>query len=258
MSGWRKGATRVLVVLGLLVGFLEMGREAVGIYTYLAVSVADASVVEPDTTSTAMQFVVTLSAPSRDTVTATYMTEDRTASSPDDYVAKSGTVVFHPHQTKQSVSVKVRGDRLNEGRETFVLVLLDSTNAFIGDGLGLGTIRDNDPLPGLATSNVQVEEGDSGTTPAVFVISLSAPSGRNVLVSFNTQNGSAKEPSDYFGTEGTLTFAPGVTSRSVTVLVRGDTEQERNERFFLVLSAPVNGRISDGLGVGKILNDDLQ
>ncbi len=53
-----------------------------------------------------------------------------------------------------------------------------------------------------------------------------------------------------------LTFTPGQTSKTVTVLVNGDTTNEANETFFVNLSGAANANITDGQGQGTILNDD--
>jgi hypothetical protein len=53
-----------------------------------------------------------------------------------------------------------------------------------------------------------------------------------------------------------ISFAPGITSQTVTVVVNGDTLSEANETLFLNLSAPVNAVILDGQGIGTIVNDD--
>ena len=56
----------------------------------------------------------------------------------------------------------------------------------------------------------------------------------------------------------TLTFAPGETTKQVTVLVNGDTTFETDEAFSVHLSNAVNATISDAIGTGTILNDDAQ
>jgi aryl-phospho-beta-D-glucosidase BglC (GH1 family) len=111
--------------------------------------------------------------------------------------------------------------------------------------------------PSLSIGDVQVMEGNSGFTDAAFVVSLSAPSGKTVTVNYSTQDGTATAPSDYTAASGTLTFAPGETSKTIHIQVRGDTVVEPNETFFVNLSSPTNATIADGQGQGTILNDDV-
>jgi hypothetical protein len=77
-----------------------------------------------------------------------------------------------------------------------------------------------------------------------------------VQVDFDTLEGSATGDVDYVSASGTVTFEPGQTEKTVTIEIIGDTLNEADETFFLVLSNPVGATIADGEGVGTILNDD--
>jgi hypothetical protein len=111
--------------------------------------------------------------------------------------------------------------------------------------------------PSVSVSDVTVTEGQTGTTSAVFTVSLSAASAQAVTVDYATANGTAQTPGDFLAANGTLTFAPGETSKAVAVGVVGDAAIEAAEQFVLNLSAPSNATIADGQGVGTITNDDL-
>src|SRR5437899_11348718 len=63
-------------------------------------------------------------------------------------------------------------------------------------------------------------------------------------------------PSDYASETGTVTFAPGETSQTVSVAVNGDNTHEADETFTVDLSNPSNATILDGQGLGTISNDD--
>ena len=151
----------------------------------------------------------------------------------------------------------VLGDALNEADETFVVKLTNPANGVLaGTGQATATITDDDPLPSLAINDVTMTEGDSGTKSFTFTVKLSAPSGRAVTVAFGTADLTATAGVDYQSRNGTLTFNPGVTSLTVTIVVNCDRVPELDESFALDLSAPVNATIADGLGLGTILNDD--
>ncbi len=80
-------------------------------------------------------------------------------------------------------------------------------------------------------------EGNSGTTPFVFTVSMSNASPDPVMVAFSTVDGSATTAdSDYNPTSGTLTFGINETTKLITVLVNGDLKVEGNETFSLLLS----------------------
>lgn len=112
-------------------------------------------------------------------------------------------------------------------------------------------------LPTLSVSDVSVVEGNSGTTNAVFTVTLSAASANAVSVRYATANGTAQAGSDYTGQSGTLTFSPGQTSRTISVPVFGDTAVEPDETFTLTLTAPTAATLARSMATGTIRNDDL-
>ena len=77
-------------------------------------------------------------------------------------------------------------------------------------------------------------------------------------MSFSTVNGTATTSNnDYVAKTGTLTFAPGETTKTITIEVKGDSKRESNETFSLELfAASSNALLPDALGIGTILNDD--
>jgi hypothetical protein len=111
-------------------------------------------------------------------------------------------------------------------------------------------------LPALSINDVSVSEGNDGTTSAVFTVTLSQASSQTVTVNYATADGSAMTAdNDYVGKSGTLTFAPGQTSQTVSVTVNGDYKAEPDEDFFVNLSGAVNASVADGQGRGVILDD---
>ena len=202
-------------------------------------------------------FTVTLSAVSSQAVSVTYATSDVTAIAGQDYTAVSGTLTLPPGTTTQTVVVPVLGDVQDEANETYNVNLSAPVNATINDNLGVGTITDNDATPSLVINDVTVTETNSGSTNAVFTVTLSAVSGRTVTVNYATGNNtSAVAGSDFTSTSGTLTFAPGTTSQTITVPVLGDVLDEANETFRVNLSGATAASIADNQGVGTITDND--
>jgi hypothetical protein len=111
-------------------------------------------------------------------------------------------------------------------------------------------------LAGLSVSDAFVVEGSTGTTFLAFVVTLAPASAAPVTVNVATANGSAIAGSDYTAVSGTLTFTPGVTRRAVFVPVSGDNTWEEDETLTLRLTGATNAAVTDGEGVGTILNDD--
>ena len=222
-----------------------------------SVSIGDASVTEGDTGTTNATFELTLPGPRTQQVTVDYATADGTAVAPADYAPANGTVTFAPGQTSKTITVAVKGDTLDENAETFFVNLSNAANATIAKGQGVATIADNDPQPALSIADVEVPEGDTGTTATVFTVTLAPASGRKVSVSFATADGTATSPADFAPATGSITFEPGETTKQVTVQVKGDDDAEGVEDFFVDLSAPDGAALGDGRGRIRILDDDL-
>jgi hypothetical protein len=224
----------------------------------IALSIDDVQVIEGNSGTVNAVFNVTLLSPSHLTVTVNYATADGTATEGVDYAAATGQLTFLPGVTTQTVTVTVYGDTLEESDETFTVSLSGASNAAISRGTGTATILDDEVQ--LNIGDAVVVEGNAGTVDAVFTVTLSRALSRPVSVQYATADGTATtSDNDYVGIPlTTLTFLPGVTSRTLTVTVNGDTKGEPNERFTVVLSNPVGASIGDGSGLGTITNDDTR
>ena len=106
--------------------------------------------------------------------------------------------------------------------------------------------------------NIQVVEGNVGTSSAmaIFNVTLSASSADTVTVDYATSDMTATAPGDYQSKSGALSFAPGETSKTVTVNVVADVVAEPDETFKLTLSNPSNANLSNAVSVATIANDD--
>src|SRR5262249_52273515 len=150
----------------------------------------------------------------------------------------SGDVTVAAGQTSQTFTVAVLGDRLPESTENFFVNLSGaSSNSLIADAQGVGTILDNEPR--ISINNVSKQEGNKGTTLFVFTVSLPAAYDEAITVKFATADGTATVADhDYQAQSGTLTFAPGKTTLTISIVVYGDKKVEGNETFFVNLSSP--------------------
>lgn len=127
----------------------------------------------------------------------------------------------------------------------------------LGGFVDIGAYESANFTPKLSINDVSITEGNTGTTTANFTVSLTNASSSTITVKYRTADGTAKlAGGDYDATSGTLTFAPGQTSKNITVAVRGDLLKESNETFYLNLSNSTNSIIDDNKGKGTINNDD--
>ena len=128
---------------GATVGASVRAGQATG----AALSVADAQVTEA--AGAAISFTVALGPASASEVTVDYATADGTATAGLDYVHRAGTLTFKPGETTKAVRVAVLDDAIDEGEETFTLILHNPRggNAYLEDAEATGTIRNTDPMP---------------------------------------------------------------------------------------------------------------
>jgi hypothetical protein len=108
----------------------------------------------------------------------------------------------------------------------------------------------------LAINNIKQDEGDSGLRNFVFTVTRSGDTSGTTTVHFATASGTAISSGDFNKTSGTLTFASGQLTRTITVQVRSDTKVEGDETFFVNLSNAVGASITDSQGSAIIDNDD--
>jgi Ca2+-binding RTX toxin-like protein len=228
-----------------------------------ALRIDDQTVNEATGTAT---FTVTLSSPAATEVTVGYTSVDGSATSGSDYGAVSGTLTFAPGELTKTIAVPITDDLVYEGPETFTIQLANpSTNAVIADPLGLGTIMDDgtgtvppgvtptDDRPQASINDVIVNEA-AGT--ATFTVTLAGTATTPINIDYATADGTAKAGQDYTAATGTVTFAPGETSKSITVPILNDAVYEGSETFTVNLSNPSsNALITDPVGLGTI-NDD--
>ncbi len=195
------------------------------------------------------QVTVSLSRAASVPVTVDYTTKDGTALASTDYTTTSGPLNFAVGETSKIVSIPTTADTLDEVDETFAVVL--SNLQGIGVRISTSgsqasvTVRDDDAAPVLSiTPTVRVGEGPAGsTTQASLTVSLSAASSQTVTVAYSTADGTAKAGSDYTAQTSTLSFAPGETSKTLTVPILGDTVTEADETFTLTLASPQNATL---------------
>ena len=122
----------------------------------------------------------------------------------------------------------------------------------LGGGLSV-TVRG--PVT-VSVADAEVDEAVDATLD--FSVTLSRAGGDAVTVDYATSDGTATAGSDYTATSGTLTFAAGATSKTVSVSVADDAHDEGSETMTLTLSNPSPARVklADATATGTINNTD--
>ena len=96
--------------------------------------------------------------------------------------------------------------------------------------------------PGIAAyvEEVVINEGDGLAT---IIVTLSRAASSEVMLDYQTANGTATAGLDFTSTSGTLTIAAGDTSGSFTIPITDDTDNEDLESFWVELSNAVNATL---------------
>ena len=223
------------------------------------ISIDDVSLTEGDSNAKEFTFTVTLDNPSSETITVDYATNDGTATTADnDYVGiTTTTLTFDPGETSKTITVNVKGDTTVETDQTFTVDLSNAVNATIFDAQGIGTILNDDSTPLFEIDDVSITEGNSGTQILSFTVTRSGDTTSAVTIDYATADNTATTgDDDYENTSGTLSFAAGETTKTVSVTINGDTPPEGDDTFYVNLSNASSGTISDSQGIGTIINDD--
>ena len=200
-------------------------------------------------------FDVRLTSPSGLESSVIYATADGTATESADYQGVSGMLIFAPGETFTRVRVRVIADVLDEADETFTLEFSEPTHARIGTFAVTATIEDDDAPPRLSAASASAREDDGEMT---FDVRLSGASGREVSTRYATFDRTAHDGADYEGVSQMLTFAPGETSKQVSVTVIPDVLHEADETFTLEFREPTHTDIETTAVVGTIRDDDAE
>ncbi|HWS90311.1 MAG TPA: Calx-beta domain-containing protein [Pyrinomonadaceae bacterium] len=210
-------------------------------------TVSDARVGEGDSGGPDVTFLVTLSEPSPRTITLNVATQNGTATGGTfaapgvDYEPLQGTYTFPPGTTRGLLRVRVSPDTLAEPDETFSVVFSNPTAVEIEDGVGVGTIVDDDGATftkvRLTASAYTVAEAagrlDVEVTRSGDLLAPSSVGYFSIPFSINLS-----PRTDYTEPAGVVRFAPGESKKTLTVFITDDALREENEQFMLILFEP--------------------
>ena len=186
---------------------------------------------------------VTRSGAATGVATVRFQTLNGTATAPADYTAIDRTLTFSPGVRSLSVPITIVNDALAEGPETVTLMLSNPVGAVLATERTTVTLTIvDDDIAAIQFSAFTYTVGEATATATITVVRTGAL-GTPVTVDFATSDGTATAGADYTAVARTLTFAAGVASRTVTVPITNDTDDEANETVLLQLTNPGPGAI---------------
>ena len=172
-------------------------------------------------------------------------TANGSATAGQDYTATTQTVSWGAGDDgTKTVNVAIANDSGVEVAETFTATLSNPTGgATLGaPATATVTIQDDDAAQGpgrLAFASFGFAAPENGS--AAVTVARTGGSAGAVSVQYATQAGSATPQNDYEPRFGTLHFAAGETSKTVTVPLKNDGQAESVETFGIALSSPGGG-----------------
>ncbi|MDX1907534.1 MAG: family 16 glycosylhydrolase [Bacteroidia bacterium] len=110
-------------------------------------------------------------------------------------------------------------------------------------------------LPAIRIDDAFVQEGNGGANLS-FSVTLDTISAVAITVEYYTREYTAQQGADYSRVSGTLTFAPGNQSQTITVPIIGDEVKEARELMEVYITNPVQATIARSRAIGEIINDD--
>lgn len=180
--------------------------------------------------------------------------------------ALSGTLTFAAGENSKTIVLNVAGDTAAEPDESFAVTLSNpSGNTTITAAQAIGTILGDDAVFGIVGTSWRQAEGTGGTTTYAYTVTRNGGSLGPQSVGWSVAGaaGAGTMPAsadDFAGgvfPAGTVSFAPGETSRLVSFAVVADAAVEANERFVVSLAPPgPGGTLGLAQATGLILTDD--
>ena len=175
---------------------------------------------------------------------ANFTTSDGTAAAGSDYTLTSGTVAFAAGVVSQTITVPVSSDSVPEGAETFQVTLSPVAGAALG-AVKSTTVTITDDDQGLAFSAAAYTVAETAPKATVVVKRTGGTTG-TLVVNFATSPGTAVPGTDYTTTATTLTFGPGVASKTVIIPILDDAVSDGSRTVLLTLD-PATGSPSSAV-----------
>lgn len=205
---------------------------------------------------------VVLSHASTDSISVQYATADGSAKAGEDYVAKTGTLVFAPGETSKEISIDLVNDGASEPVEFGWIELNNPVNGYLGQAKGRFIIYDDDGPPVTVEFKAASYSVNENVGMCQIEVKLSESTIHSVKVDWTSAGDGtspAQSPADYTPANGSITIPAGSTSATLMVTIVNDSQVEPNESAKFTLTTVAYGPV---LGTQKetlleITNDDL-
>ena len=234
---WSDGQT-------IAISFTEPPTASIGAETD---GTGDAEGVEGET----IELTVKLSAVSAGAVTGKWRYVSGTARSADYSHDGNQNLTIAAGDTTATISVDLIDDDKYEGEESFEIELYDVVGATIDRSRAQITIdvdSNNPDLPSFRVDPTTVDVNEDNGTVTVQVVHDAFPAqDDDITITYQTADGTATQPDDYTATSGTLTFpARSRATRTVTIPIINDADEEDDETFEVEFGAPSIGAFDSG------------
>ncbi|MBP6808106.1 MAG: hypothetical protein KA125_07425 [Chromatiaceae bacterium] len=123
---------------------IAAARNVTANFVPLTIKINDITLTDGNSGLKTFNFAVSLSGLSGGSVKVNYTTANGTAQAGGDYLASYGTLTFTPGEAQKTIGIRVKGDTLKEGHETFLINLAAPTGTRLLDSQGQGTITNDD------------------------------------------------------------------------------------------------------------------
>jgi hypothetical protein len=177
-------------------------------------------------------------------------------------VLPTGSVSFAANEITKTFTIAIQSDRDVEPNEDFRVTVstADSNVDFINDNTISTIINDDVDFTVVAVDAVKAEQTTASSTPYTFTVSrVGLLDAISVDFAVTGTGGSPADANDFLGSvlpAGTLNFALGEVSRTLTVSIKPDRDVEADEGFQVTLTATGNADVVGAPAAGTIVNDD--
>ncbi len=165
--------------------------------------------------------------------------------------ARSGYAV-----TRDLVSGRLTVVDNTAGRDGTDTLAADIETLRFSDGDYLASLFTGSSLS-LAALSADKAEGQAGSTPFTFTVTRAGDITGAASATWSVSGAAATDFAGGARPSGTVSFAAGETSQTITVNVLGDSIVEADETFTVALAAPIGATLGPAFATGTIRNDDV-